>query len=225
MRYSDTSPGRVRSGYTFLPLAPDINVTNLVISLLVLIFSLSVHEAAHAWSASQLGDDTAKRLGRVTLNPIAHTDPIGTLLLPIVAMASGAPLIGWAKPTPVNTRNLRHPGRDHILVLAAGPVSNLLIAMTAAAAMRAGAMGRGNLLDDLVYDAVTLNVLLAVFNMLPIPPLDGGQIVMGLLPRTVAAQLGFLYQYGFLILMGLLVAGVLGSLIARPYYLILSWLM
>jgi Zn-dependent protease len=204
---------------------PDLNVTNLVISLLVLIGSLSVHEAAHAWSASRLGDDTAKRLGRVTLNPVVHVDPIGTLLLPMVAMASGAPLIGWAKPTPVNTRNLGHPRRDSILVTAAGPISNLVIAVAASAAIRAGAMGHGNVLDDLVYDALTLNVLLAVFNMLPIPPLDGGQILMALLPPQVAAKLGFMYQYGFLILMGLLVAGVLGYLIGPPYYLILSWLM
>jgi Zn-dependent protease len=206
-------------------LAPDINVTNLIFSLLILIFSLSIHEAAHAWSASQLGDDTAKRLGRVTLNPIAHTDPIGTLLLPLIAMVSGAPLIGWAKPTPVNTRNLRQPRRDHILVTAAGPISNLLIAFAAAAAIRAGAMAGGNWLDLLLYHALTLNVLLAVFNLLPIPPLDGGQILMALLPPQIAMKLGFLYQYGFLILMGLLVAGILWSLIGPPYYLILSWLL
>jgi Zn-dependent protease len=205
-------------------LPPDINVTNLIISLLVLIFSLSVHEAAHAWSASQLGDDTAKRLGRVTLNPIAHTDPIGTLLLPLIAKLSGAPLIGWAKPTPVNTRNLRHPRRDHILVTAAGPASNMLIAFAAAAAMRVGFAG-GEWLELLLFEALTLNVLLAVFNMLPIPPLDGGQILMALLPPHVAMKLGFLYEYGFLILMGLLVAGILFALIGPPYYLILSWLL
>jgi Zn-dependent protease len=206
-------------------LLPDLNVPNLIVALLVLIFSLSVHEAAHAWSASRLGDDTAKRLGRVTLNPVVHVDPIGTLLLPFIAMLSGAPRLGGPTPTPVNTRNLRHPRRDQILVTAAGPASNLLIAVVAAAAMGAGAMSGGRWLDLLVYEALTLNVLLAVFNMLPIPPLDGGQILMALLPRSVAAQMGFLYQYGFLILMGLLVAGVLGYLIAPPYYLILSWLM
>jgi Zn-dependent protease len=201
---------------------PDLNVPYLIIGLLVLIFSLSVHEAAHAWSASRLGDDTAKRLGRVTLNPVVHVDPIGTLLLPVIAMVSGAPLIGWAKPTPVNTRNLRQPRRDHILVTAAGPMSNMLIAFVAAAALRAGASG--DWLGLLVIEALTLNVLLAVFNMLPLPPLDGGQILMALLPPRVAARFGFLYEYGFLILLGLLVSGVLFYVIGPPYYLILSWL-
>ncbi|MEO5740332.1 MAG: site-2 protease family protein [Vicinamibacterales bacterium] len=203
---------------------PDLNVTALIIAFLVLIVSLSVHEAAHAWSASQLGDDTAKRLGRVTLNPIVHVDPIGTLLLPLIAMVSGAPIIGWAKPTPVNTRNLGHPRRDSILVTAAGPTSNMLIAVAAASAMPAGPMSGGNWFEVLLFEAMTLNVLLAVFNLLPIPPLDGGQIMMALLPPRVAAQLGFFYQYGFLILMGLMVTGVLSYLIGPPYYLILSWL-
>ena len=203
---------------------PDLNVSAVVVAFLVLIFSLSVHEAAHAWSASQLGDDTAKRLGRVTLNPVVHADPIGTLLLPLIALVSGAPVIGWAKPTPVNTRNLRQPRRDHILVTAAGPISNLLIAIAAAGVMRVGAMRGGSLSDLLIYEALTLNVLLAVFNMLPIPPLDGGQIMMALLPRDVSRRLGFLYEYGFLILMGLLVTGILGYLIGPPYYVILSWL-
>jgi Zn-dependent protease len=209
----------------------DLNVPALVISFLVLIFSLSVHEAAHAWSASWLGDDTARRLGRVTLNPVVHTDPIGTLLLPLVAMVTGAPVIGWAKPTPVNTRNLRHPRRDHVLVTAAGPASNLTIAVMASIALRM----QPDTISSADFDVLTplnmiatqalfLNVLLAVFNMLPIPPLDGGQIIMSLLPPQIAMRLGFLYEYGFLILMGLLVTGVLGYLIGPPYYVILSWL-
>jgi Zn-dependent protease len=209
----------------------DLNVPALVIAFLVLLFSLSVHEAAHAWSASRLGDDTARRLGRVSLNPVVHTDPIGTLLLPLIAMVSGAPIIGWAKPTPVNTRNLGNPRRDHILVTAAGPISNLAIAVSAAVALQA-VPGGGTASDFDVVRPVTmiltqalfLNVLLAVFNMLPIPPLDGGQILMALLPPAIAVRLRFLYEYGFLILMGLLVTGVLGYLIGPPYYLILSWL-
>jgi len=212
-------------------LLPELDISTLVIALLVLIFSLTVHEAAHAWSASQLGDDTAKRLGRVSLNPMVHVDPIGTLLLPLIAMVSNAPIIGWAKPTPVNVRNLRHPRRDHILVTAAGPASNLAIATAASLALRvlpSSAGGSGldvaTPLNLIATEALLLNVLLAVFNMLPIPPLDGGQILMALLPPRIALQLRFLYEYGFLILMGLLVTGVLGYLIGPPYYVILSWL-
>jgi Zn-dependent protease len=204
---------------------PELDVISLVIIFLVLLFSLSVHEAAHAWSASRLGDDTAKRLGRVTLNPVVHIDPIGTLLLPLVALASGSGMIfGWAKPTPINVRNLGHPRRDSVLVTFAGPASNLAIAFAAAAAMRAGAASGGDWFGLLVFDALALNVLLAVFNMLPIPPLDGGQIMMALLPPRISMQLRFLYQYGFLILIGLMFTGVLGQLIGPPYYLILSWL-
>jgi len=212
-------------------LLPELDISTLLIALLVLIFSLTVHEAAHAWSASQLGDDTAKRLGRVSLNPMVHVDPIGTLLLPLIAMVSNAPIIGWAKPTPVNVRNLRHPRRDHILVTAAGPASNLAIATAASLALRvlpSSAGGSGldvaTPLNLIATEALLLNVLLAVFNMLPIPPLDGGQILMALLPPRIALQLRFLYDYGFLILMGLLVTGVLGYLIGPPYYVILSWL-
>jgi Zn-dependent protease len=202
-------------------LQPDLNVSALVISFLVLIFSLSIHEAAHAWSASQLGDDTAKRLGRVTLNPVVHVDPIGTLLLPLVAMVSGSGMIfGWAKPTPVNARNLRHPRRDRVLVTFAGPVSNLVLAVLATLVVHQ-TEGAARMI---AFEALTLNVLLAVFNMLPIPPLDGGQIMMALLPPQVAMRLGFLYQYGFMILVGLIVLGVVDDLIGPPYYVILSWL-
>ena len=138
-RACDFSPdeGDGNLGYTLYPFCPTSTFTQISSSSLscVLLFSLTVHEAAHAWSASRLGDDTAKRLGRVSLNPIVHTDPIGTLLLPLVALASGSALIiGWAKPMPVNPRNLGHPRRDNMLVAAAGPASNLVIAVAASRA-------------------------------------------------------------------------------------------
>jgi Zn-dependent protease len=167
----------------------------------------------------------------VSLNPVVHTDPIGTLLLPVIAMVSNAPMIGWARPTPVNVRNLKHPRRDHILVTAAGPASNLVLAIAAAMVLHVMPLGASSSgvdiaapLTAILSQALLLNVLLAVFNLLPIPPLDGGQIMMALLPRHVSARLGFLYEYGFLILMVLLVLGVLEVLIVPPYYLILSWL-
>jgi Zn-dependent protease len=199
----------------------DLDVTSVIIVFLILLFSLTIHEAAHAWSASRLGDDTAKDLGRVSLNPVVHIDPIGTLLLPLVALASGSGMIfGWAKPTPITVRNLGQPRRDSVLVTAAGPASNLAIAIAATVVFQR----TDGLVRVIAFEALSLNVLLAIFNMLPIPPLDGGQILMTLLPPRMSMQLRFLYQYGFLILMGLMFTGILGYLIAPPYYLILSWL-
>ena len=163
---------------------------------------------------------------------MVHIDPIGTLLLPLIAMVSGAPLIGWAKPTPINGRNFRQLRRDSIIVTAAGPASNLVIAVAAAVALRMMPAATPSFseievarpLAMIAGQALALNVLLAVFNLLPIPPLDGGQILMALLPPRLTMRLGFLYEYGFLILMGLLVTGVLGALIGPPYYVVLSWL-
>lgn len=211
---------------------PDIDVATLVIAFLVLIFSLTVHEAAHAWSASQLGDDTARRLGRVSLNPIVHIDMIGTIVLPLVAMISNAPLIGWAKPTPISPRNMANPRRDSVLVTLAGPASNLVLAVIAALGLRLVPVGGASVaaldiagpLGTIAMEALHLNVLLAVFNMLPIPPLDGGQVVTGLLPPALGIRFRALQEYGFLILMALMLTGALSYLIAPPYYLILSWL-
>jgi Zn-dependent protease len=220
MPYSDTSPGTGGSGYTLYPLQA-FDLTSVAIIFLILLFSLTIHEAAHAWSASRLGDDTAKRLGRVSLNPVVHIDPIGTLLLPLVALASGSGMIfGWAKPTPISVGNLGHPRRDSVLVTAAGPASNLAIAIIATVVFQRSE----GFVRLVAFEALSLNVLLAVFNMLPIPPLDGGQILMALLPPRISMQLRFLYPYGFLILMALMFTGILGYLVAPPYYLILSWL-
>ena len=168
---------------------PDFDVGHLVTIFAVLLFSLMIHESAHAWSAWRFGDPTAQRLGRISLNPARHIDPIGTLLLPLVAFTTGAPIIGWAKPVPVNGHNLDNPRRDFLYIAAAGPVSNLLLAGLASLVMRSVPvspieLGLGPALPvwRIASVAFELNLLLAVFNMVPIPPLDGGNVLAGLLP-------------------------------------------
>jgi Zn-dependent protease len=188
----------------------------------IVLISLTIHEAAHAWTADRLGDPTARMLGRLSLNPLVHIDPIGTLLLPILAAISGLPLIGWAKPVPVNTRNLRDPRRDFMLVAAAGPISNLLQALVAAMLFRVaiGVVDPPNVYASpavtALFMAVQINLLLAFFNLIPVPPLDGGNVMLGLLPPRVAAQFGQLRQFGFIILYVLMFTGIARSLIIPP---------
>jgi Zn-dependent protease len=179
--------------------------------------SLTVHEAAHAWTADRLGDPTARLLGRVSLNPIVHIDPIGTILLPLLAAYSGLPIIGWAKPVPVNVSRLRHHRRDFMIVAAAGPISNLLQAIVAAAVVRAlFAGGVDGLAIDILIAAVRINLLLAFFNLIPIPPLDGGNVLAGLLPARAAATFDAVRQFGFVLLYVLMLTGILSSLIIPP---------
>ena len=147
-----------------------------------MLLSLTVHEAAHAWTADRLGDPTARLLGRVSLNPLVHIDPIGTVLLPLIAAVSNFPIIGWAKPVPVNISRLGHPRRDFMLVAAAGPVSNLVLAVIAAVSFGRAGPGSPRATADFVECSVwlpTINVFLAVFNMVPVPPLDGGNVLAG----------------------------------------------
>jgi Zn-dependent protease len=187
----------------------------------VLIASLTFHEAAHAWMANRLGDPTARLLGRLTLNPAAHVDPIGTILFPLIAMVTGAPLIGWAKPVPVDMRHLRSPRRDFAIIALAGPVSNLILAVAGAAigsalfGNPADGMRTGGVVATGVLYFVIVNVLLAVFNMIPIPPLDGGNVLIGILPMRLAALVAQLRSWGFLLLYLLLLTGVLNA-ITRP---------
>lgn len=182
----------------------------------VLLISLTIHEAAHAWTADKLGDPTARMLGRVSLNPLVHIDWIGTVLLPLIAIYSGLPLIGWAKPVPVNTRNLREPRRDFMFVAAAGPISNLLQAVVWAIALRALAVNPDHMALDFLRSAVFINLLLAFFNLIPVPPLDGGNVLLGLLPPRLAAPYSQLRQYGFLLLYALMFTGVASALIMPP---------
>jgi Zn-dependent protease len=210
----------------------DINVAQIFISLIVLLFSLTIHESAHAWTADRLGDPTARLLGRVSLNPIVHADPIGTIAFPLIAMFSGAPLIGWAKPVPVSLRQLSHPRRDAVLVAAAGPASNLVLALVSAIALRfltvtPVTLGEPNIsapVASILAQLRQLNVLLAVFNMIPIPPLDGGNVLSGLLPLSLAGAFNAVRPYGFLLLYALMLTGMLGVIVEPPYHLIASWL-
>jgi Zn-dependent protease len=182
----------------------------LIPKLAFLLLSLSVHEAAHAWTADRLGDPTARMLGRITLNPLAHIDWIGTVLFPLVALVTGLPLLGWAKPVPVNFRNLKAPRRDFALVALAGPVSNIALALLGTPIFLMmygdGVIEMGSMLAG---SFVVLNVALAVFNLIPFPPLDGGNVLSGFVPESVASAIDKLRPYGFILLYALLFLGAL----------------
>ncbi len=178
--------------------------------------SLTVHEAAHAWSADRLGDPTARLLGRLSLNPVVHIDLIGTIIMPLIAVISGFPILGWAKPVPVNISRLRNPRRDFMLVAAAGPASNLLLALMAAIAIRFTMGDVGLSSEQPLVRFVLINVFLAVFNLVPVPPLDGGNVLAGLLPPAAADVFVRLRPYGFLVLYALILTDVLMMIIMPP---------
>jgi Zn-dependent protease len=190
---------------------PGLDITGILIQFSVLVLSLSVHEAAHAWSADRLGDPTARRLGRVSLNPVVHADPIGTVLLPF--------LIGWAKPVPVAVQNLRGNWRQkYMLIAAAGPASNLVLAVLGALLVRVLAGGPPSevaysLGERVLSYTVGLNILLAVFNMVPVPPLDGGNVLAGLLQGPAAEMLDRIRPYGFVIIYALMLSGILWTVV------------
>lgn len=196
-----------------------IDFVGIFIQFTLLVASLTVHEAAHAWSADKLGDPTARLLGRVSLNPAVHIDPIGTIVFPLLAMISNLPLIGWANPVPVGIQHLRGNWRQKFMfIAAAGPASNLLMAVGAAAVLwiisggppletPQGFAGR------ILMAFIQLNLLLAVFNMIPVPPLDGGNVLAGLVSGPVADALDRVRPYGIFILYGLMFLGVFSAVV------------
>lgn len=214
-----------------------------LIQILVVLLAISVHESAHAWTAWRLGDPTAYALGRVSLNPLRHLDLVGSLVVPILLVVAGGPVFGWARPTPVRVGKLRSPERDHLLVTLAGPASNLALFVLALAALAAvlailGPEARdtaqASLLRDLaaarrgahfpllfsLVQAAFLNGFLGLFNLLPIPPLDGGQIALQLLPSDWAGRVSAVRPYGFIIVLVLAMLNVLWVLVIPIYLLI-----
>ncbi|MEH6950938.1 site-2 protease family protein [Nitrobacter sp. NHB1] len=193
-----------------------ISLYTLSVWVLPLVIAITFHEAAHGFVAHRLGDNTAWQLGRVSFNPLKHIDPFGTVILPGILLLSHAPfLFGYAKPVPVNFRNLSHPRIDMVWVALAGPATNILLALLAALAFHGLGLVPDNSVQwvaDNLKNALIINVILAVFNMLPIPPLDGGRVAVGLLPNVLAVPLSRLEPYGLLILVGiLLLLPMLGS--------------
>lgn len=205
-------------------------VADVALYAVPLLFGVVIHEVSHGWVAEKFGDPTARMMGRITLNPISHIDPVGTIILPLVLLLTQSPfLFGWAKPVPVQFSNLRGGRRDMAMVALAGPMTNLLLAVASAAIYHAifSGLQKGWIPQQtwLAYLAeplflmarisVTFNVVLMVINLLPIPPLDGGRVMMGILPHPLADWLGGLERYGMLLVLLLIVTGYWGYIL-RP---------
>jgi len=206
-------------------------VQRVAVWALPVLLAITVHEAAHGWVAKKLGDPTAMMMGRLTFNPIKHIDPIGTVVVPVVMMLVSGFIFGWAKPVPVTWENLKNPKRDMALVAIAGPFSNLLMAILWALIMKLGfviSTSMPSLALPLIYmggAGIAINAILMLLNLLPIPPLDGGRVLAGLLPGPWAWKLSRIEPYGLFILVALLVTGMLGTILRPPMRLFESLLL
>ncbi|MDP1853864.1 MAG: site-2 protease family protein [Candidatus Omnitrophota bacterium] len=184
----------------------------MILSLAIFFMAVVIHEFAHGWCAYKLGDPTAKYAGRLTLNPLAHIDPVGTVLLPLLLTVMRAPIIfGWAKPVPINFWNFKHPRRDMILVGLSGPLSNILLAFLVSLILKMTLFSP--FIRQVLELFVVINLFLAVFNLIPIPPLDGSRVLVGLLPRNLTFVIARLEQFGMLILIVLIWLGLLDSIV------------
>jgi Zn-dependent protease len=210
-----------------------MDIRLIIVQAFVILFAITVHEAAHAWTAAKLGDPTAAALGRASLNPLVHIDPVGTVIFPLILILFRMPVFGWAKPVPYNPYNLRRPKRGGLWISFAGPISNILTAATAVLVFRVLRLFGARITDltalsrpleglsvILLFTAL-INISLAVFNLIPIPPLDGSGILAGLLSGRAAEQYERLRPYGFLILIVLMYSRVLNLIFAPVQSLVL----
>jgi len=202
------------------------NVFIIAIQFMVILFALSVHESAHAWMAERFGDPTGRLQGRITLNPIAHIDPIGTIVLPVFLALIGAPVFGWAKPVMVNPMNLKNPRKDGIYIAAAGPVSNIIMAISGIVIFlllkNTGFIGSiyvsGRIAEAvtlLLLNLILINIFLAIFNLIPVPPLDGSRILEGILEGEALSVYRKIEPYGFIILVAIIYLKIF-NFIANP---------
>jgi Zn-dependent protease len=186
-------------------------IQKICVAIIPVLFAITLHEVAHGWVAFRLGDPTAKMLGRLTINPFKHIDPIGTVLVPLLTLYLGGVLFGWAKPVPINSRYFKHFRRDMALVAIAGPISNFLMATFWALLLRA-TDGAHDGLSLMCQIGIMINLVLGVLNLIPIPPLDGSRVVSSLLPRPWAYQYDRIEPYGFFIILGLYFFGILTAI-------------
>lgn len=193
-----------------------------------ILLAIIVHEVSHGWVALMCGDQTARLSGRLTLNPLPHIDPVGTVILPILMLTVSNFVFGWAKPVPVDPRNMRHPRRDMAIVAAAGPFSNLVMAVMWAGFNKVVLNIDSSAGDALIYMGhygILINLVLGVLNCIPIPPLDGGRVLVNMLPHRIALQVSRIEPFGFIILVILMFSGVLSWIISPIIELLASWIM
>ena len=204
-------------------------IQSIAIWAVPVLFAITLHEVAHGWVARYLGDPTAAKLGRLSLNPIRHVDPIGTILVPaVMLLLPGNFLFGWAKPVPVNANLLGNPKRDMSIVAVAGPLANLVMAFFWALLIKLSISSEQvsntqQLLILMGLAGILINLILMVLNLIPLPPLDGGRVLVGLLPEGLSRKLASLERYGLIIIVALLVTGFLGAIISTPLFASLSF--
>lgn len=201
-----------------------MHITGILITFALLLISVSIHEFSHGWVAYKLGDTTAKRSGRLTLNPLMHIDPVGTIILPLFLFIAtqGRFVFGAAKPVPINYNQLKNPKRDIIWVGASGPISNFIFALFLSILWRI--IPTNPVINFILWTLITINVVLGVFNLIPIPPLDGSRVIMGLLPEGLASRYAMIEPYGFVLIILLIFLGLFNAIIEPITKVVLSWL-